>query len=100
MAEGVTRTAVPLITPIFPGVITPAPFAKTAVRPAELPAGTDPGSAANEVIDGAESEFEPGGTVPDEPPHPKRPLKLRATNNVQCTCALLDFTTLVPMLLE
>jgi hypothetical protein len=48
--EGETPTAVPLVTARFPGVMTPAPFAKTAVRLAAPPAVTAVGLAVKLVM--------------------------------------------------
>jgi hypothetical protein len=50
---GLTLTAVPLVTAILPGVITPVPLAKTAVRPELPPARIDVGLATKLVIIGA-----------------------------------------------
>ena len=50
---GETVTAVPLVTAIFPGVTTPVPLAKTAVRLADPPAEIDVGFAVKLVTVGA-----------------------------------------------
>ena len=46
---GLTLTAVPLVTAIFPGVITPVPLANTAVR-LELPPVVIVGGAATKLL--------------------------------------------------
>ena len=53
VCAGETLTAVPLVTLIFPGVITPVPFEKTPVRLAIPPALTAVGLAAKLVIVGS-----------------------------------------------
>jgi hypothetical protein len=50
---GLTLTAVPLVTARLPGVITPVPFAKTAVRLELPPAPIDVGLATKLLIVGA-----------------------------------------------
>jgi hypothetical protein len=50
---GLTLTAVPLVTVRLPGVITPVPFAKTAVRPELVPDVMVDGLAPKLVIVGA-----------------------------------------------
>jgi hypothetical protein len=74
---GLTLTGVPLVTARLPGVITPVPFAKTAVRLELAPAPIVAGFAVKLVIDGAT-----GGGWLDEPPqpvsHPKPRLKAAA----------------------
>jgi hypothetical protein len=50
---GETLTAVPLVTVVFPGVITPVPLAKTPVRLAVAPAVIVAGLAVKLVIVGA-----------------------------------------------
>jgi hypothetical protein len=52
VAAGLTLTAVPLVTLIFPGVITPVPFVKTAVTLELDPAAIVPGLAVKLVIVG------------------------------------------------
>jgi hypothetical protein len=49
---GLTLTAVPLVTVRLPGVITPVPFAKTAVRFALVPSEIAVGFAPKLVIVG------------------------------------------------
>lgn len=53
VAAGLTLTAVPLVTAIFPGVITPVPLAKTAVRLELPPTVIVDGLATKLVIVGA-----------------------------------------------
>jgi hypothetical protein len=55
VAVGVTLTAVPEVTLRLPGVITPTPFAKTAVRLALPPAEIAGGVATKLVITGSGS---------------------------------------------
>jgi hypothetical protein len=50
---GLTLTAVPLVTARFPGVMTPAPPEKTAVRLELAPDAMDAGLATKLVITGA-----------------------------------------------
>ena len=50
VAVGLTLTAVPLVTGILPGVISPVPPAKTAVRLELLPEVIPSGLAAKLVI--------------------------------------------------
>lgn len=52
---GETVTGVPLVTAMLPGVITPVPFEKMAVRLAELPVVMDVGLAMKLLIVGAGS---------------------------------------------
>jgi hypothetical protein len=54
VCAGETLTAVPLVTVIFPGVMTPVPLAKTPVRLADPPAVTAVGLAVKLVIVGSE----------------------------------------------
>jgi hypothetical protein len=77
LAAGLTLTAVPLVTLIFPGVITPVPFAKTAVRLELPPAAIVPGLAVKLVIEAAGG----GGVFTVDPPQPASPPnpRLRAT---------------------
>jgi hypothetical protein len=55
VSEGVTLTGVPLVTARFPGVITPAPFAKTPVRLTDPPAAIEVGFAVKLVMEGADT---------------------------------------------
>jgi hypothetical protein len=50
---GLTLTAVPLVTETLPGVMTPVPFEKTAVRLELVPDEMVAGLAAKLVITGA-----------------------------------------------
>lgn len=61
VAVGLTEVATPLETAILPGVMTPVPFEKTAVRLELLPAVIDAGLAAKLVIAG-------GLVLPPPPP--------------------------------
>jgi len=54
VCAGETLTAVPLVTVMFPGVMTPVPLAKTPVRLADPPAVTAVGLAVKLVIVGSE----------------------------------------------
>jgi hypothetical protein len=58
VSEGVMVTAVPLVTVRLPGVMTPAPPAKTAVKPADPPVATEVGFATKLVMTGAEADVE------------------------------------------
>jgi hypothetical protein len=53
VADGLTITGVPLVTARFPGVITPVPFANTAVRLVLAPTVMVAGLAAKLLIVGA-----------------------------------------------
>ncbi len=53
VVAGLTLTGVPLVTARLPGVITPAPLAKTAVRLEVPPARIDVGFATKLLIVGA-----------------------------------------------
>ena len=53
VAVGLTLTGVPLVTVRLPGVITPVPLAKTAVRLELPPIAMVTGFAIKLVIDGA-----------------------------------------------
>jgi hypothetical protein len=55
---GETLTDVPLVTLMFPGVMTPVPLVKTPVKPVDPPAVTAVGLAAKLVIIGCQ-EFGP-----------------------------------------
>jgi hypothetical protein len=69
VVEGLTLTAVPLVTDRLPGVITPVPFANTAVRLELPPTAIVAGFAVKLVIAGG------GGVVDvisDDPPQPIR----------------------------
>jgi hypothetical protein len=79
VAAGLTEIAVPLVTAVLPGVITPLPFEKTAVRLELAPAAIVAGLAVKLVIVGG------GGVVDvisDDPPQlirlPKPRLRARA----------------------
>ena len=52
VADGFTLTGVPLVTPIFPGVMTPVPFENVAVRPDEFPAVMVAGDDTKLAIEG------------------------------------------------
>ena len=52
VAAGLTLTGVPLVTARLPGVITPVPFTKTAVRLEFAPAAIVAGFAVKLVING------------------------------------------------
>jgi hypothetical protein len=52
VAVGVTLTALPLVTAILPGVITPVPLVNAAVRLLDAPAVIEVGLAENEPIAG------------------------------------------------
>jgi len=52
VAEGETFTGVPLVTVRFPGVITPVPFSKTAVRVADSPTVIVVGFASKLAMEG------------------------------------------------
>jgi hypothetical protein len=52
VAVGDTDTPTPLVTDMLPGVITPVPFEKTAVKVEELPELMVEGEAAKLVIVG------------------------------------------------
>jgi hypothetical protein len=70
---GVTVTAAPLVTAIFPGEMTPVPLAKTAVRLALPPTVIDAGVAVKLVIDGSaalrpiEEELHPTKPATEKP---------------------------------
>ena len=53
VAVGLTLTGVPLVTAIFPGLMTPVPPVKTAERAELPPAAMVVGFAAKLVIEGA-----------------------------------------------
>ena len=69
-------TAVPLVTLIFPGEITPVPLMKTAVRLADPPAVTSVGLAAKLVITGSA-----GLCSTLEELHPIKPARDRHSTN-------------------
>jgi hypothetical protein len=72
---GLTLTPTPLVTARLPGVITPVPLAKTAVRVVLPPAAIIAGIAPKLVIEGE------GVAGVDDPPQPAKTPKpeLRAT---------------------
>jgi hypothetical protein len=73
VAEGLTVTPTPLLAVRLPGVITPVPLAKTPVRVALDPSGTEVGFPLKLLIEG-------GGGVPvlaDPLPQPVKPAKPR-----------------------
>jgi hypothetical protein len=71
---GLTVIGVPLVMAVFPGVTTPVPFTKTAVRVALDPTSTAAGLAAKLVMEGTGGG---GGVELDEPPQPVKPAKPR-----------------------
>jgi hypothetical protein len=76
VCAGETLTGVPLVTPKFPGVMTPVPLVKTAVKLVVPPAVITAGLATKLVIVGAE---------PNDPPpkelHPVRTAKGKKRRN-------------------
>jgi hypothetical protein len=76
VAEGLTLTGVPLATATLPGVITPVPLAKTAVRLALVPASMAAGLAAKLEMDGGV------GAVGAELEQPANPSEARPSARV------------------
>jgi hypothetical protein len=70
---GLTLIAVPLVTARLPGVMTPVPFSKSAVRLELDPTSMDAGLAVKLVMTGG------GGVdMPDEPPEqPAKPSRAK-----------------------
>ena len=70
VAEGETLTAVPLVTEMLPGVITPVPPEKTPVRLEVDPAAIVPGLAVKLAIDGPAETVTVAVCETDCPPVP------------------------------